>query len=150
MGQVVSVSFVLTDELISFDANQQPPDSSRAIELLIEFYALFGLGLNQPGRKSESRFETLPRYMAAFLAALALPLYRSHKLEPQLTMATLARQTLPIRHEDATRIQQYGADLMYYLTLSASSPNVQSILWSVFLATGYLMQPCQSVARRDS
>lgn len=39
----VSVSFVLTDELISFDANQQPPDSSRAIELLIEFYALFGL-----------------------------------------------------------------------------------------------------------
>lgn len=126
-----------------FDSDKLPPSSSRAAELLIELYSLFGLGetprRGRPAR-GEPQSEPLLPYTAAFLAALALPLYGGYGLEPQLALAPLERRNQPtrlgktssIRPADAVRIRQYVADLPYYMTLSADDPGLHPATWSVF------------------
>jgi hypothetical protein len=74
----------------------------------------------------------LPPYTAAFLAALALPLYRRHWLQPQFLITNLERQAEPIGHTDYVRMHQYVTDLRYYMTLSADTLGLQSIMWSMF------------------
>lgn len=80
---------ILTDKLVSFDPDKRPPNSSRATNFLIELCDLFGLGTGP-----------LPPCTAAFLAALALPLYRMQGLQPQLLITHLDRQAKSIEQTD--------------------------------------------------
>lgn len=139
---------ILTDRSVSFDLDKPPPTSPQAAELLIEFCGVFGLDGRRDGRarkpsKGAVPFEELPPYTAAFLAALALPTYGAHQLEPTLTLFPLSRclrrrggpmrkGPTGIRQADAASIRQYVEDLPYYMTLSAETYGLQSTLWSMF------------------
>jgi hypothetical protein len=128
---------ILTDKPVPFDLDKPPPTSSGAAELLIEFCGVFGLDGRRGGRartpgKGAVPFEELPPYTAAFLAALALPTYGAHQLEPILKLFPLERYPTGIRQADAASIRQYVEDLPYYMTLSAETCGLQSTLWSMF------------------
>ena len=119
------VRFVLlTDKPILLDLEEPLPSSSDAADLVIELCNLFGLDE-----------EPLPPYTAAFLAALALPLYEEQGWEPQFILAPLERRThsaVPGKSSTACRIRQYLDDLPYYMTLSADYFGEGSMLWSIF------------------
>lgn len=126
---------ILIDEPVSLEGPQgQPPNSSQATELLVELCDLFGL---QIGRSRGKRgFEPLAPYTAAFMAALALPLYRSHRLQPRLTLSPLerkgARNGKATSQTDSKNTRQYLTDLRYYMTLSLDVKGLNAILWSMF------------------
>ena len=120
---------IATGEPFSFSRNDPPPSSYEAADLLIEFCVLFGIGSSTVDRATS--FETLQQPTAAFLAALALPLYSNMPLQPQLPMpiSTKPNQT----HATAPKyIREYVTDLTYYMTLSMDSGSVGSVIWSIF------------------
>lgn len=139
---------ILTDKPVSFDLDEPPTTSLQAAELLIELCGFFGLGAGCGARAGTSGkgavpCEELPPYTAAFLAALALPTYGAHQLEPMLTLFPLERFVgrrggpvrkgpIGIRQADAASIRQYVEDLPYYMTLSAETCGLPSTLWSMF------------------
>ncbi|KAB5558081.1 hypothetical protein GE09DRAFT_1173147 [Coniochaeta sp. 2T2.1] len=139
---------ILTNNDVSFELDEPLPTTSQAAELFIELCGLLELAGSRGGDcetlgKGAVPSEALQPYTAAFLAALALPIYGAHQLEPTLTLFPLerfdgqSRKPLKegadgIRHADAASIRQYVEDLPYYMTLSADTSGLQSSLWSMF------------------
>ncbi|KAH6988778.1 hypothetical protein BKA56DRAFT_574578 [Ilyonectria sp. MPI-CAGE-AT-0026] len=118
---------ISTDEVVTFAPKDRPPSSDKATELLIELCSLYGF---EPSRRKGGRFDSLSPVTAAFLAALALPFYRSVGLQPHFSTSTLRRRS--IDQAELEPIRQYVADLRYYMTLSMHPMSVGSIIWSVF------------------
>ncbi|KAL1858122.1 hypothetical protein VTK73DRAFT_7936 [Phialemonium thermophilum] len=128
---------IVTDRPVLVDIDKPLPNASRAAALLAEFCHLFGL--TAPGQTLARPNEVpllsqhLAPYTAAFYAALVLPLYRDHGMEPQLRLEGCVRRESACPHvDDQARINQYTADLPYYMTLSADTLGLQSLLWSQF------------------
>jgi hypothetical protein len=121
------VQFILLADATA--SSSKAPTSSEAVELLIEFCCLFELESYQPGEISQP----VPPYMAAFLAALALPFYRWTYLRPQFPRPSLIKRDAPIhRILISQSVRQYYDDLPYYTTLSLHPISFGSILWSIF------------------
>jgi hypothetical protein len=99
---------------------QQPPSSSEAADLLIEFCKLY-------------RFESQPT--AAFVAALMLPFHNERDLQPQLPMPRIARDP---NGDSASldSIRDYVNDLPYFMTLSICPQYLGSAIWSIFWEPG--------------
>ena len=126
------VRFVIVSKnRVQYNPAERPPTSTQATELLVELCYLFGLGATACSDQP-SDFGSRAPYTAAFLAALAVPLYRTHELEPQLAVVSLERCNKSMSRADSTRIRQYVADLKYYMTLSADDHGSHSMLWSMF------------------
>lgn len=122
------VRFVVsTDGPVTFDVDEQPPNCARATELLIELCRFYGLG--HTNCKSDID-ESLSPYTTAFLAALALPFYRLIGLQPRFPIPVLKGQNTDSGTDSTSlkRIQQYVADLRYYITLSIHPRSLGSIL----------------------
>lgn len=112
--------------------DKSPPSSAEAVELLIEFCGLFGLGKpeRRPGRPRKDMSEPSP-VTVAFLAALALPFYRCLEFQPQFSPPFVQRSRQVSRtHSDLVR--SYVKDLSYYMTLSMQPLALGSVVWSIF------------------
>lgn len=118
---------ISTDHPVAFNMNCRPPSYAEALELLIEFCSLFGLGPEEP---KDNSFEPLSPPIAAFLAALSLPFYRRNELKPQFCISSLEWCYVGITRLKPLR--QYAADLRYYMTLSLDPRSLGSVLWSIF------------------
>jgi hypothetical protein len=117
---------IITDKLPISTPNCIPPSSDEAVELLVELCCLYGFESDQSHNHRPDRFSPI---LAAFVAVLALPFYRSLELQPQFLAPTL-RLNPTKRPPDS--VKQYAADLRYYMTLSISPRSVGSIIWSIF------------------
>jgi len=131
-----------------FSLNESsPPTSVEATELLIQFCAMYGLlepehlpENHQPGSHHPKDHQPgnhqpeLSPAIAAFLAALVLPFYRSDGLRPQFPSPVLKRCSSGTAKgtRESARIRQYTADLRYYMTLSLNTKCLGSALWSIF------------------
>ncbi|KJZ70798.1 hypothetical protein HIM_09811 [Hirsutella minnesotensis 3608] len=107
------------------------PNSTEAIDLLLELCRLCGLGA-EADRTEEGR-ESLPPYKAGFFAALMLPFYRFMSLRPQFPPPHLnTKATSRLDNADQTNIRRFVHDLRYFMTLSLHPPSLGTILWSIF------------------
>ncbi|KAI3335385.1 hypothetical protein F4824DRAFT_501008 [Ustulina deusta] len=111
---------------IAYDPKEAPPSASEAIELLIELCTLFGLA-----PATHSGVGPLMPSTVAFLAALSIPFYRSSSFTPRLSRCLLDGRGPTTAEVDVNSIQQYFADLPYYMTLSLSN-FLGSAIWSIF------------------
>jgi hypothetical protein len=119
---------IATDLPFTEFENQQPPSSSEAADLLIEFCKLY-------------RFESQPT--AAFIAALMLPFHNKYELHPQFPMPRIARDlnrdfASPANRDSASLdcIRDYVNDLPYFMTLSICPQYLGSAIWSIFWEPG--------------
>ncbi|RGP71111.1 hypothetical protein FLONG3_7239 [Fusarium longipes] len=121
---------IATEGQVAIDLDMEPPTSTEATELLIEFCNLFGIG----HESRQSRDPTLlSPIKTAFLATLAIPFYRMAKLQPQLPRPSLRpRKTTPLNIEQAADIHRYTEEARYHMTLSMQPYALGSTLWSVF------------------
>ncbi|KAK3312495.1 hypothetical protein B0H66DRAFT_570749 [Apodospora peruviana] len=125
-----NISFVIVSD-VQVQLAEHPPNSKQATELLVELCDLFGLGTADS--EQHSNFASQAPYTAAFLAALAVPLYRTHELKPKMAVTALKRSKGGrMSCAESARIHQYVADLNYYMTLSADTYGSHSTLWSMF------------------
>lgn len=125
------IHFVIsTDGPVTFDDDERPPSCAHATELLTELCRYYGLGNNN----FNSDFDkSLSPYTTAFLAALALPFSRLIGLQPRFPIPILEGRSTDITDTASLQpIQQYVADLRYYMTLSMHPRSLESVLWSIF------------------
>ncbi|KAK4065119.1 hypothetical protein Purlil1_14051 [Purpureocillium lilacinum] len=108
------------------------PNSSEAIELLLELCRLCGLGAEAD--QNDQDWTALPPYKAGFFAALMLPFYRFTGLRPQFPPPHLSTKDAAGFDEniDQAATHRLAQGLRYFMTLSLHPPSLGSILWSIF------------------
>ncbi|RDA88019.1 hypothetical protein CP532_3395 [Ophiocordyceps camponoti-leonardi (nom. inval.)] len=122
---------VIVSDTQEVDA-QEAPGSYEAVDLLIEFCRLFGLGADED-EDEEGQHESLSPYREAFFAALLIPYQREFLMHPTFPAIHLERSEAgSFTDADEALIFSYEQDLRYFMTISLSPPSVNSILWSVF------------------
>ncbi|PFH61891.1 hypothetical protein XA68_15907 [Ophiocordyceps unilateralis] len=106
------------------------PSSAEALDLLVEFCRLFGLGKEE---SHDDKYESMSPYREAFFAALLLPYYNAKGHQPQFPDPNLTRADgSKFTDADEKLIRGYGQDMRYFMTISVNPSSVASILWSVF------------------
>lgn len=125
------LQFVIsTDKQVTIDRKAEPPTAEEALELLIEFCNLYGIGHEQPGDKAPTALSPIK---AAFLATLAIPFYRMAKLEPQFPKPNLKLSKVASLNDQQTEsIRRYLFDANYYMTLSMHPYTLGPVIWSIF------------------
>ncbi|OAQ63870.1 hypothetical protein VFPFJ_11331 [Purpureocillium lilacinum] len=108
------------------------PNSSEAIELLLELCRLCGLGTEAD--QNDQDWTALPPYKAGFFAALMLPFYRFTGLRPQFPPPHLSTKDAAGFDDniDQAATRRLAQGLRYFMTLSLHPPSLGSILWSIF------------------
>ncbi|KAH9909258.1 hypothetical protein F4778DRAFT_716006 [Xylariomycetidae sp. FL2044] len=117
-----------TDMPMTSSSDGRPPNSAEAAEFLVEICTIYGL---DSSKNMGSSSDPLSPVTAAFLAALALPFYCQHSLQPQFPHPVLRRRPKSNQVEPGP-IRQLISDLPYYMTLSMDRISVGSIIWSIF------------------